>query len=172
MLKKLPILLFFVIALQLVAINDVYALDRGTGNGFKRDSLTSNYYDSKVHRKRYYSDTSYRNNSYRSRYEAPVLYTKATNQGYRSKNRSQNGYRSNQRYNAYLVANDRRAHFGGTQYSQKDNLRSRDDVIREVKRRHNCEILKVSLDERKQQYKVRVLMPNGKVRNLKISARR
>ena len=80
--------------------------------------------------------------------------------------------RRNKNYKAYSLVSGHRAHLGGTQYSQKDNFRSRDDVIREVKRRHNCEILKVSLDERKQQYKVRVLMPNGKVRNLKISARR
>ena len=51
------------------------------------------------------------------------------------------------------------------------NLRSRSDVVKEVKRRYNAEILKISLDERQQVYKVRVLMPNGKVRNLRISAR-
>lgn len=61
------------------------------------------------------------------------------------------------------------------QLSQNEGskLRSRSDVIEEVKERYSrCEILKISLDERKQMYRVRVLMPNGKVRNLKISARR
>jgi len=56
--------------------------------------------------------------------------------------------------------------------NRQATLRSRSDVIQEVKRRYNAEILKVSLDERKQMYRVRVLMPNGKVRNLQISARR
>lgn len=54
----------------------------------------------------------------------------------------------------------------------RGNLRSRSDVIQEVKQRYNAEILKISLDDRKQVYRVRVLMPNGKVRNLQISARR
>ena len=64
--------------------------------------------------------------------------------------------------------------FGSVQYSQNEraNLRSRSDVIQEVKQRYNAEVLKVTLDERQQMYRVRVLMPNGKVRNLKISARR
>jgi len=58
--------------------------------------------------------------------------------------------------------------------SQNDgaNLRSRSDVIQEVKRQYNAEVLKISLNERKQVYRVRVLMPNGKVRNLRINARR
>jgi uncharacterized membrane protein YkoI len=64
--------------------------------------------------------------------------------------------------------------FGTIDYVQNgaDNLRSRSDVMQEVKRRYNAEILKISLDERQQVYRVRVLMPNGKVRNLTISARR
>lgn len=64
--------------------------------------------------------------------------------------------------------------FGATTYAQNgaDNLRSRSDVMQEVKRRYNAEVLKISLDERQQVYRVRVLMPNGKVRNLTISARR
>ncbi len=54
----------------------------------------------------------------------------------------------------------------------KTKLRSRSDVIQEVKRKYNAEVLKISLDERQQVYRVRVLMPNGKVRNLQINARR
>jgi len=54
----------------------------------------------------------------------------------------------------------------------KAKLRSRSDVIQEVKRKYNAEVLKISLDERQQVYRVRVLMPNGKVRNLRINARR
>ena len=56
---------------------------------------------------------------------------------------------------------------------QSGNLRSRREVIQEVKRRYNnAEVLKITLDERRQVYKVRILMPNGKVRNLTIDARR
>jgi uncharacterized membrane protein YkoI len=64
--------------------------------------------------------------------------------------------------------------FGALGYAQNgaDNLRSRSDVMQEVKRRYNAEVVKISLDERRQVYRVRVLMPNGKVRNLTISARR
>jgi uncharacterized membrane protein YkoI len=64
--------------------------------------------------------------------------------------------------------------FSAIQHTQneRDNLRSRSDVIQEVKRRYDAEVLKISLDERTQVYRVRVLMPNGKVRDLKISARR
>ena len=64
--------------------------------------------------------------------------------------------------------------FGALKYSQNENanLRSRSDVMQEVKRRYNAEVLKITLDQRQQIYRVRVLMPNGKVRNLQISARR
>ena len=60
------------------------------------------------------------------------------------------------------------------QYSQSGNksLKSRSDVIQEVKRKYKAEVLKISLNERKQVYDVRVLMKNGKVRNLQIAARR
>ncbi len=54
----------------------------------------------------------------------------------------------------------------------RSSLKSRSDVIAEVKRRYNAEVLKISLDERQQVYRVRVLMKNGKVRNLQVSARR
>lgn len=56
--------------------------------------------------------------------------------------------------------------------SRRGGLKSRSQVIEEVKRRYDAEILKISLDERQQVYRVRVLMKNGKVRNLQISARR
>ena len=57
------------------------------------------------------------------------------------------------------------------EYTQRGNVRSRSEVIREVKERYNAEILRIEYKERKKAYKVRVLMPNGKVRNLTISAR-
>ncbi len=66
------------------------------------------------------------------------------------------------------------ARFDSYQLSQNSRakLRSRSDVMQEVKRTYKAEILKISLDESKQVYRVRVLMPNGKVRNLEISAQR
>lgn len=73
-----------------------------------------------------------------------------------------------------LLHSTNASQFGAIRYAQNgaENLRSRSDVIQEIKRRYNAEVLKISLDERQQVYRVRVLMPNGKVRNLKISARR
>jgi uncharacterized membrane protein YkoI len=59
-----------------------------------------------------------------------------------------------------------------TQEVQQSALRSRSEVIQQVKREYNAEVLKITLDERRQVYRVRVLMPNGKVRKLTINARR
>ena len=54
----------------------------------------------------------------------------------------------------------------------KTDVRSRSEVVAEVKKRYNAKVLKISLNNKKTHYAVRVLMPNGKVRNLKISAQR
>lgn len=145
MLKKLPHLMFLAIVLQFAAANGVYASDRGTTDRLSRGTYGTSDKATVSHKKTFV--------------------------------RSSRAYRVNKSHRvdkSYRVKRAHAAHFSGTQYSQKQNdkLRSRGDVIREIKRRHNCEILKVSLDERKQLYRVRVLMPNGKVRNLKISARR
>ena len=51
------------------------------------------------------------------------------------------------------------------------NVRSRSDVMREVKERYNAKVLKISLNEKSGVYNVRVLMPNGKVRSLQVIAR-
>lgn len=56
--------------------------------------------------------------------------------------------------------------------SQSNNVRSRSDVMREVKQRYNAEVLRIELDEKRMVYRVRVLMPNGKVKNITVSARR
>ena len=56
------------------------------------------------------------------------------------------------------------------QYAQKQ-YRSRNDVMSEVKQRYNAKVLKMTLDEKTGIYNVRVLMPNGKVRGLKVNAR-
>ena len=83
-------------------------------------------------------------------------------------------YGSAQRQEFNVLHATNASQFGTLDYVQNstDNLRSRSDVMQEVKRRYNAEVLKISLDERQQVYRVRVLMPNGKVRNLTISARR
>ena len=52
----------------------------------------------------------------------------------------------------------------------RSKMRSRSEVVQEVKRRYNAEVLKISLNQSRSSYNVRVLMPNGKVRNLKVSA--
>lgn len=52
------------------------------------------------------------------------------------------------------------------------DFRSKADVIREVKRRYNARVLKITLNEKREVYRVRVLMPSGKIRNVRVSARR
>jgi uncharacterized membrane protein YkoI len=56
--------------------------------------------------------------------------------------------------------------------NQKANLRSRNDVMQEVKRRYDAKVLKITLNKQREIYNVRVLMPNGKVRNIQVSAKR
>jgi len=58
------------------------------------------------------------------------------------------------------------------EYSQGGDVKSRSEVIREIKRRYNAEVLRIGYDDARKVYRVRVLMPNGKVRNLTVSARR
>ena len=62
--------------------------------------------------------------------------------------------------------------WGETEYAQSGNVRSESDIIREVKQRYKAEVLRINYNAKAKAYKVRVLMPNGKVRNLTISARR
>ena len=58
--------------------------------------------------------------------------------------------------------------------SEKERaLRSRSEVMQEVKRRYSgAEVLKIALNRSGTSYNVRVLMPSGKVRSLQISALR
>jgi len=56
-------------------------------------------------------------------------------------------------------------------YAQNNNVRSRSEVMQEVKQRYNAKVLKISLNEKAGVYKVRMLMPNGKVRSIQVSAR-
>ena len=56
--------------------------------------------------------------------------------------------------------------------SNSSSFRSKSDVMREVKSRYNGQVVKISLNERSATYHVRVLLPNGKVKNLSINARK
>ncbi|MEM7361143.1 MAG: hypothetical protein AAF431_18795 [Pseudomonadota bacterium] len=56
--------------------------------------------------------------------------------------------------------------------NNRGNFRSKAEVVREVKRRYNAKVLKISLNEQRAVYNVRMLMPSGKVRNIQVSARR
>ena len=51
-------------------------------------------------------------------------------------------------------------------------LRSRSEVVREIKRQYNAEVLKIKLNQQGSAYTVRILMPNGRVRQITVSARR
>ena len=50
--------------------------------------------------------------------------------------------------------------------------RSKSDVMREAKRRYDARVLKITLNEKRGVYRVRLLMPNGKVRVVSINAKR
>ena len=56
--------------------------------------------------------------------------------------------------------------------NEKAKLRSRSEVVREVKRRYNAEVLKIQLNSSKTAYRVRILMPNGRVREVSVNARK
>ena len=55
-------------------------------------------------------------------------------------------------------------------YAQ-NKFRSRSEVMNEVKQNYNAKVLKISLNEQAGVYNVRILMPNGKVRSIKVNAR-
>lgn len=52
----------------------------------------------------------------------------------------------------------------------KPDYRSKAEVMRDVKRRYDARVLKITLNRQRDIYRVRVLMPNGKVRNITVSA--
>lgn len=56
--------------------------------------------------------------------------------------------------------------------NQRGGLKSQSQVIREVKSRYNAEVLKISLSQNSRFYNVRVLMPNGRVKTIKVNAQR
>lgn len=52
------------------------------------------------------------------------------------------------------------------------SYRSQSEVMREVKSRYNGRVVKMSLNESTAMYSVRVLLPNGKIKNISVSARK
>lgn len=51
-------------------------------------------------------------------------------------------------------------------------LRSKSEVVREVKQRYDAEILKISLNQQRETYQVRILLPNGRVKQISVNAQR
>lgn len=54
----------------------------------------------------------------------------------------------------------------------RSDVISQSEVIRQVKDRYDAEVLRISLSKDRRYYKVRVLMPNGKVKNIQVNAQR
>ncbi|MCH2191616.1 MAG: hypothetical protein MK188_11890 [Gammaproteobacteria bacterium] len=81
------------------------------------------------------------------------------------------GFYSNERkdsnqtrlYQDLLVQNKRNSEY---------RLRSKSEVVREVKQRYNAEVLKISLNKQRATYQVRILLPNGRVKQISVNAKR
>ena len=56
--------------------------------------------------------------------------------------------------------------------NKNGSIRSKGEVINEVKRRYNATVLKIKLNEQRAVYNVRILLPSGKVKSVQVSARR
>lgn len=54
--------------------------------------------------------------------------------------------------------------------SRSINLRSKSDVVREVKQRYNAQVLKIKLNQNGSAYRVRILLPSGRVKEVSVSA--
>lgn len=92
-------------------------------------------------------------------------YDRSQSYNYSQPKKLQNKYSSHQQsYSKKTPTYQQRQYYVQKQY------RSRSSVIAEVKNRYNAKVLKISLNEKSGVYHVRVLMPNGKVRSLQISA--
>jgi len=58
-------------------------------------------------------------------------------------------------------------------YAQSSNFRSKGEVMSEVKRKNKgAKILRIKLDAASGKYKVRILMPSGKVRSIQVNAKK
>ena len=63
-------------------------------------------------------------------------------------------------------------HAQSSQSSQASRYRSKSEVVRAVKARTKGEVLKITLNSKTELYRVRVLLPSGKVRLIRVSALR
>lgn len=68
--------------------------------------------------------------------------------------------------------NNTRIGFRNIAQNSNASFRSKSEVMSEVKARYNAKVLKITLNENTASYSVRALLPNGKVKNLRISARK
>ena len=78
-------------------------------------------------------------------------------------------------YSSALIADYTDSHqsFPSPRYAQSSNFRSKSEVISEVKRKNKgAKILRIRLDAASGKYKVRILMPSGKVRSIQVSAKK
>lgn len=67
---------------------------------------------------------------------------------------------------------DSRFYAQNQQRSPQKSQRSQSEVVRQVKRQYNAEVLKISMNQNGSAYRVRILMPNGRVREVTVSAYR
>ena len=58
------------------------------------------------------------------------------------------------------------------QGSSSQAVRSKSDVVRDVKQRYNAQVLKITLDQNKATYRVRLLLPSGRIKEVSVSAKR
>ena len=82
-----------------------------------------------------------------------------------------NSFAANYGHSYAPHSHSKQSSYKSQRYAQNNNVRSRSEVMQEVKQRYNAKVLKISLNEKAGVYKVRMLMPNGKVRSIQVSAR-
>jgi len=54
--------------------------------------------------------------------------------------------------------------------TSSQSLRTKSEVMQEVKKQYNGMVLKMSLNQSAEMYSVRVLLPSGKIKNISVSA--
>lgn len=57
-------------------------------------------------------------------------------------------------------------------YSPDAGVRSKSEVVEQVKNQYDAQVLKIKLNSSKTKYQVRILLPDGKVRNITVSAKK
>lgn len=87
-------------------------------------------------------------------------------------NTNQTWSQNNANSNSPVYQTDIRSRPTANRWAQNNNgsLRSKGEVINDVKRRYNATVLKIRLNEKRAVYDVRILMPSGKVKSIQVSA--